>query len=88
MSIHVLFFGELGDTAQRSLGSASFNVDANETNDTLSKLQEIFADKDTALADIFKRNEHLCAVNQEIQRQNLDLNDGDEVAFMSPFSGG
>jgi len=59
-----------------------------ESGNSLHQLQETISGRHTELAEIFARGDHLCSVNQVIHQKDHDLKDGDEVAFMSPFSGG
>ncbi|MGH1426968.1 MAG: MoaD/ThiS family protein [Arenicella sp.] len=89
--IHILFFGQLADMATNELGKSEFDFTLPvqpPSNITLNELRRIISKDSTLLADELKKSSNLCAVNQRICHTDTLLNDGDEVAFMSPLSGG
>ena len=77
MKIKVLFFGVLTDvTGHENL--------AIENAKSVEELKDQLKAKFPNLKD----HEHLIAVNQNIVKENISLNDGDEVALLPPYSGG
>lgn len=75
--INILAFGQLTDiTGQNSWQIA----DITDTD----QLKAMLIEKYPALA----RSKYLVAVNMEIIRGNVQLNSGDVVALLPPFSGG
>jgi molybdopterin converting factor small subunit len=88
MSLKILFFGELGDSAQTAAGSVSIELDFSDQTNSLNKLESFLGELHPELGKIFSRGDHLRSINQAIQNENAALHEGDEVAFMSPFSGG
>jgi len=88
MSLQILFFGELADAARACYGTEKLNIDYSESLSSLDKLEAALSREHKALEDLIGRKEHLRAVNQKMTRDNEPLSDGDEIALMSPFSGG
>lgn len=81
--IKVLFFAKLRDL----LGSSELQLDSKNNPDVtslLNNLQERGGSWSSALAD----NKLMVAVNQTIITNNSPLQDGDEVAFFPPVTGG
>lgn len=77
MKVNVLFFGSLS-----TLGSGkTMEI---ETNDDLEKLINHLAHQFPAL----KNYKYRIAINQEVVTGTRELRDGDEIAFLPPFSGG
>ena len=78
----ILFFGRLGDAAQNI---SAVKPDSVVDTDSLVKwLSDKYEGLDQELAKAGNR----IAVNKTIITHNTPLNDNDEVAFMSPLSGG
>ena len=78
----ILFFGRLGDASQ--------NISATKPDsviDTVS-LVKWLSDKNEGLGVELAKAGNRIAVNKTIVTDNTPLNDNDEVAFMSPLSGG
>jgi len=90
--IHILFFGKLADIAEQSLGSSeiSFDLTKGQQNISLPDLRDSLTEKAPSLVDELSKPSNLCAINQEMCVNLTDtfVSDGDEVAFMSPLSGG
>lgn len=78
----ILFFGRLGDASANM--SCSLPKGVSDTDSLSSWLSERNA---TLAAELAKAGNRI-AVNKTIVTQNTPLNDSDEVAFMSPLSGG
>ena len=78
MTVKILFFGLIKD----ELGVS--NVDFSYDGNNLETLKEALYDEYETL----KSHTHAIAVNENITRENIDINDGDEIAFMPAFSGG
>ncbi len=80
--MEILFFGRLGDvSANMSCGLPKGVSDTDSLSSWLSEKNETLA------AELAKAGNRI-AVNKTIITQNTLLTDKDEVAFMSPLSGG
>lgn len=88
MSIRILFFGELADIAEQCFHAPEITRPADQAHTSLMALEETLAVEHPTLGSALKRGEHLRSVNQVMQHEDCALNNGDEVALMSPFSGG
>jgi len=89
--IHILFFGKLADIAEQVFGSSEFDYELTDQNTiNVADLRDKLIKNTPAFAEELSRPSNLCAINQQMCAQSLDtvVNDGDEVAFMSPLSGG
>jgi len=78
----ILFFGRLGDTAQ------NMSVPIPETVTDTDSLKSWLSQNNDALAQELAKIGNRIAVNKTIITENTVLSDQDEVAFMSPLSGG
>jgi molybdopterin converting factor small subunit len=76
--IKVLFFGRVAD----SLDLRVLNLDVNYLSQLCHKLQGQF------IAAGLEMNSLSISVNQVLVRGDMALNNGDEVAFFTNFSGG
>lgn len=54
----------------------------------VSDLINLIADKDAAIAESLRENGILYVVNENIVPVEMMINDGDEIAFLPPVSGG
>jgi len=81
MSIRVLFFASLADVT----GMRETEVDSSEHSDVAS-IYSRFARQFPQLE--LHRKSLLCAVNSEFAPPDSHVQDGDEVAFFPPVSGG
>ncbi len=81
MQVQVLFFGVLKDI----IGKAEETVEVS-TGSTLQDLFEGYAERFGTLRD--RRSSILLARNREFSTPDTVLNEGDEVAFLPPVSGG
>ena len=78
----ILFFGRLGDTAQAmSIDCPAGVMDTDDLSVWLSK-------GNPALAAELAKPGNRIAVNQQLIIENTAVSEGDEIAFMSPLSGG
>lgn len=83
--IQVLFFASVRDR----LGVESVSVDATEAGDTLDSLRTLLAARGGPWAEVFGNNDRLlAAINQEMAPLHTVIDDGDEVAFFPPVTGG
>ncbi len=82
--IHVLYFASL----RERLDTESENL-ALDGAATLGELKKKLATRGGAWAEIFTGGEPvLGAVNQEMAQDETPVNDGDEVGFFPPVTGG
>ena len=80
--ITVLFFGRLGDASETLHMALPEGV--NDTDGLTTWLMEYNSTLETEL----KKAGNRIVVNKAIITQNTPLNEGDEIAYMSPLSGG
>jgi len=88
--IKILFFGKLADIAIQELGESETSLKLSKHNSEIT-LQELTAEigkKSTTLATEITKPSNRCAINQAFQNADVMIKDSDEVAFMSPLSGG
>lgn len=79
----VLFFGQLADMLKcRSLSMPSKRIS------TVHDLLSILQDRDPKWADAFTDDKLMMAVNQTLVQAEHPVQDGDEVAFFPPVTGG
>ena len=92
--IKILFFGKLAELAIKEIGSSQFNMESNVNTLTLSNVIAEIANRSNTLSEQVSATENLIAINQVMQSKSdikfklKGINSGDEVAFMSPLSGG
>ncbi|MCL1049809.1 molybdopterin synthase sulfur carrier subunit [Shewanella abyssi] len=82
--INVLFFAQVREL----LGTASIKVAADENTQTAEGLRATLAATDDKWAKIMASDKLLVAVNQTISQWDTAIEDGDEVAFFPPVTGG
>jgi len=80
--IEILFFGRLGDASQ------TLRVELSEGVSDTDGLTAWLSAQNSALAVELEKAGNRVAVNKTIISENTSLKDGDEIAFMSPLSGG
>jgi len=80
--IEILFFGRLGD-ASKTL-RVELPVGVKDTNGLTKWLSE----QNSALGSELERAGNRIAVNKTIISENSAVKEGDEIAYMSPLSGG
>lgn len=81
--IHVVFLAQL----REQLGVAALDVPALEVK-TISELKNYLLQKNPDWAAAFQTTNLLIAVNHAYVKFDAKLQDGDEVAFFPPVTGG
>ncbi len=77
MELEILTFGQISDI----IGKSTFKISyINNTQDLIENLTNEFPE--------LKNTRYIVAVNKHIVHQNIQLNPGDVVALLPPFSGG
>ncbi|SQH74406.1 molybdopterin synthase, small subunit [Shewanella benthica] len=82
--INVLFFAQVREL----LGQSKLAVEASESTVTAEGLRAQLAEKDDKWAKVLVADKLLVAVNQTISSWDTPVEDGDEVAFFPPVTGG
>ncbi|MGI9278006.1 MAG: molybdopterin converting factor subunit 1 [Endozoicomonas sp.] len=80
--INVLFFASY----REKLGCESLQLQEHPTS--LSALRTLLAGRGQAWQEVMDDQRVLVALNQAMTRRDAALNDGDEVAFFPPVTGG
>jgi len=81
--IKVLFFARL----REQLSTDSIEISANSVK-TTEQIRQQLAEKDELWAKVMAADSLLVAVNQQITDWSHSVNEGDEVAFFPPVTGG
>lgn len=83
--IKVLFFASLRDR----LGVAELSVSADEAGDNVASLRRFLAARGEAWSEALGEGARvLAAINQQMVDMGFTVEDGDEVAFFPPVTGG
>ncbi|GGI87180.1 molybdopterin synthase sulfur carrier subunit [Shewanella hanedai] len=82
--INVLFFAQVREL----LGESSIQVEATAETTTAEALRAVLASKDDKWGKVLVSDKLLVAVNQTISGWDTPVQDGDEVAFFPPVTGG
>lgn len=83
--IRVLFFASFRDR----LGTGQIEVSPADAGPDLLSLRRFLANRGGAWAEVLGTGERvLVAINQQITSMESSVDDGDEVAFMPPVTGG
>jgi len=80
--IEILFFGRLGDASEAMRVALPMGVK------NTAALTVWLSEQNSALAIELEKEGNRIAVNKTIITENTLLKDGDEIAYMSPLSGG
>lgn len=80
--IEILFFGRLGDASE------TLRVTLPEGVGDTDGLTQWLSQRNPALGKELGKVGNRVAVNKAIIAENIPLKDGDEIAYMSPLSGG
>jgi sulfur-carrier protein len=80
MTIRILYFGRLAE----AVGVRQAELELAEGDTLLETVRQQLVSSHPALDDPTIR----VAVNQTLANENLTINDGDELAFFPPVSGG
>jgi molybdopterin synthase sulfur carrier subunit len=80
--IQIRFFANL----RERIGTATMNFEYSGEQ-TVADIKNQLVLKDESLLPL-KEQQVLCAVNQTLCEQNARINDGDEIAFFPPVTGG
>jgi molybdopterin converting factor small subunit len=80
--IKILFFGRLGDTSE------TLSLELPEGVSDTEGLTRWLSKQNATLGNELQKAGNRIAVNKAIVAENTSLKDGDEIAYMSPLSGG
>jgi len=80
--IEILFFGRLGGASE------ALHIALSEGISDTEGLTQWLSEQNSALGIELEKAGNRVAVNKTIITENTPLKDGDEVAYMSPLSGG
>ncbi|MFT7220510.1 MAG: molybdopterin synthase sulfur carrier subunit [Candidatus Azotimanducaceae bacterium] len=84
MSFKVIFFANL----REELGMESLEVSAAGITDVPALIEHLSASHGDEWRSTLNADNILVAVNQELTQDSLAINDGDEIAFFPPVTGG
>ena len=82
--IKLLFFGRLGDFSE----NAELKVDCREIVFTPNKVRSLLSEDNANLGKELAKPHVIVAVNKVIVSWDEALNNGDELAFLPPVTGG
>jgi len=82
--IKILFFAQLADYAKTDSIELNFSA-GTSTRDLLSELEQRLP---TKLLESLRHDANMLSVNHVMAAWDDPLTDGDEIAFLPPFSGG
>ena len=82
--VKVLFFGRLGDFSE----NIELKVNCTEIEVTPKKIRSLLSEDNVNLGKQLAAAQVLVAVNKVIVGWDYPINDGDELAFLPPVTGG
>jgi molybdopterin synthase sulfur carrier subunit len=82
--INVLFFAQVREL----LGESSLSIEAGSDTATADALRQTLAARSDKWGKVLASDKLLVAVNQTLCHWDTEINDGDEVAFFPPVTGG
>ncbi|MBT1445158.1 molybdopterin synthase sulfur carrier subunit [Shewanella sp. JM162201] len=82
--INVLFFAQVREL----LGESSLSIEAGSNTATADALRQTLAARSDKWGKVLASDKLLVAVNQTLCHWDTEINDGDEVAFFPPVTGG
>ncbi len=82
--LKVLFFARI----RESLDCAEVNVEWQHSVSSVGALRATLAERGNRWQEVLSEENLICAVNQSVVNELHALNDGDEVAFYPPVTGG
>jgi len=82
--IKLLFFGRLGDFSE----NIELNIKCTEIEVTPNKVRSLLSEDNVNLGRELAAAQVLVAVNKVIVGWDYPINDGDELAFLPPVTGG
>lgn len=81
--LRVLFFAKI----KEDLGVHHFDLEV-DLPASISTIRESLSSKFSENKNLFSENYSIVAINQEISNSEKIINEGDEVAFFPPVTGG
>ena len=85
--LKILFFGQLKEVTKTECLEINLNQSDKQIN-TVAMLRSLLQEKGDIWNEYLAFGKALVAVNQEMTRDDAALNDGDEIAFFPPVTGG
>ncbi len=83
--IRVLYFASLRDR----LGISGEELELSDSTRNITSLKALLAQRGERWAAVFAEDELvLAAVNQEMAQADMPINEGDEIGFFPPVTGG
>ena len=84
MTLRILFFGPLGDIA----GNGQIDIPFDPGLVTIADLRDRLGQNNAALARALAEPQVMVSLNQQLVDWDCNLQQGDEIAFLPPVTGG
>ncbi len=81
--IDIIYFASLKTIAGKDRDSLDMGPES-----TVGKLAEVISKTSPQLGEMIREKKVMISVNQDMADSETIIHDGDEVAFLPPFSGG